>query len=156
MKKIIYVFIAVLILPLITYGQHMRRDDKGPFKKIEELEKIKIIEALGMDETTTLKFFARRTKFREEQGRLFDDSNTLLNKMEEEVKSGTKNDAELKNDLSQYWEIQNKLEKHKEEFFNSLTDILSYNQITELIVFEKKFRDEIRKVLFQERQRRLK
>ena len=154
MKNIIAALIAVLLLPLISYGQHMPHDDKGPFKKIEELEKIKIIEALGLDETTTLKFFARRTKFREEEGNLIKNSNDLLNKMEESVKNGDKNDKDFKSDISQYWENQNRIIKLREEFFNSLTDILSNKQITELLVFEKKFREEIRKVLFRDRMRR--
>ncbi len=154
MKKIITLSAFVLLLPLISYGQHMHRDDKGAFKKIEELENIKLISALGMDETTTLKFFARRTKFREQQGKLYQAANDILNKLDEAVKSGKKDDNELKNDLNQYWKIQNKLTEQKEKFFNSLTDILSYKQISELLVFERRFREEIRKMFFQERFKR--
>ncbi len=156
MKKIITVLAAVLFIPLISYGQRMHHDERGAFKKIEELENIKLINVLGMDETTTLKFFARRTRFREQQGKLYDAANDLLNKLDTTVKSGGKNDKELKNYLGQYWQIQNKILKQREEFFNSLSDILSVKQISELLVFEKRFRDEIRKMFFQERFKRRK
>lgn len=153
MKNIIFVF-SILLFSTLVNAQGMRPRDMGPLKKIEELEKIKLIEALGMDESTTLKFFARRTKFREEQTLLFQDASKILNQMEETAKkTNDKNDPEIKKLVEQYFNVEDKILKHRESFIYSLNDILTPQQTVEYLVFEKKFRDEIRNVLFKERMR---
>jgi hypothetical protein len=45
------------------------------------------------------------------------------------------------------------IEIKRNQFVNSLDDILSTEQIAKLIVFEKRFRDEIRNVLFDRKPR---
>ncbi len=152
MKNIIFVFSILLFSTLILNAQGMRQRDSGPLKKIEELEKIKLIEVLGMDESTTLKFFARRTKFRDEQTQLFQNVSNLLNQLEEmSKKSNDNNDPEIKKLVDQYFNAEDKVLEHREAFINSLNDILTSKQIAQYLVFEKKFRDEIRNVLFKER-----
>ncbi len=154
MKNLIYVFSLIIFSVLTLNAQGMRNRDAGPMKKIEELEKIKIIEALNMDEPTTLKFFARRTKFRDEQTQLFHDASKILSQIEETAKkSNDKNDPEIKKLVDKYFNIQENILKHREAFIYSLNDILNSQQIAEYMVFEKKFRDEIRNVLFKERMR---
>lgn len=154
MKNLIFVFSIFLLSTLMLNAQGMRLRDNGPLKKIEELEKIKLIEALNMDESTTLKFFARRTKFRDEQTQLFQEANKILNQMEETAKkTNDKNDPEIKKQIEQYFNVENKILQNRESFIYSLNDILASQQIAEYLVFEKKFRDEIRNVLFKERMR---
>jgi len=154
MKKLLVPFLILLMTPLAVYSQSMRHQDMGPMKKIEELEKIKLIDALGMDEQTTLRFFARRAKFKDEQRKLFNQENNLVSKLEDAVKSGKSNDADLKNMINQYLDLENQIVNTKQKFINSLPDILSYKQISELLVFEKRFREEIRNLLFRERMKR--
>jgi hypothetical protein len=154
MKKLVVLFLIVLFIPLAGYSQSMRHQDMGPMKKIEELEKIKLIDVLGMNEETTLRFFARRSKFKDEQRKLFGQENDLIGKMEDAVKSGKSNDSDLKSMISQYFDLENQIVNAKQKFINSLPDILSYKQISELLVFEKRFREEIRSLLFRERMKR--
>ncbi len=154
MKKLIIVTAIFLLGSVLACAQGMRHRESDALKKIEELEKIKIIETLGMDETTTLKFFSRRTKFRDEQSQLFQNAAKLLDQMEETAKkTGDKNDPEMRKMIDNYFEIENEIVKDRETFINSLKDILSYKQISLYLVFEKKFREEIRNVLFKERMR---
>ena len=154
MKRIISAVSFVLIAALAVNAQGMRHTEEGPLKKIEELEKIKLIETLGMDEQTTLKFFARRTKYREGQFQLFKNIGDLLDQMSDITKKNdNKNDEELKKMVDQYNDLENKILRKKQEFYNSLSDILTYNQIAKVLVFERKFKAEIRAALLQERRR---
>ena len=154
MKKILVPFFVVLFIPLVVFSQPMRHQDKGPMKKIEELEKIKLIDALGMNEETTLRFFARRAKFKSEQFKLYNEENELINKMENALQNGKTSDTDLKNMINQYFDLENQIIKSKQKFINSLPDILTYQQISKLLVFEKRFREEIRNLLFRERMKR--
>ena len=158
MKKLILLITAVLFIGGPAAAQQMPPGDmgpggdRGPDKKIEELEKIKLIDALNMDETTTLKFFARRNKFRNEMKEMASDGDNILKKINTELDKGKEADqASLKSLITQYSEIQVKMVKKRGEFINSLSDILSTDQIAKMLVFEKKFRDEIRRALFHER-----
>jgi hypothetical protein len=156
MKRIITAVSFILIAAFAVHAQDMMPppDDHGPMKKIEELEKVKLIETLGMDEQTTLKFFARRTKYREEQSQIIQNIMTVLDHISDLTKkSDGKIDDEIKKAIDQYHDLENKLLKRKQEFYNSLNDILTYKQIGKVVVFERKFREEIRAALMQDRHR---
>ncbi|MDR3628636.1 MAG: hypothetical protein P4L45_17455 [Ignavibacteriaceae bacterium] len=154
MNKLIAVVSFVLIAAFVINAQDMKRPDQGAMKKIEELEKVKLIETLGMDEQTTLKFFTRRTKYREEQSQLIKSTINLIDQMSDLTKKNDgKNDEELKKMIEQYQDLEAKLLKKKLEFYNSLNDILTYKQIAKVMVFERRFKDEIRAALMQERRK---
>ena len=70
-------------------------------------------------------------------------------KIEEEI-----NEKELNSMIDKYLSYDNEIEKEREVFIHSLSDILSVTQIAKLVVFEKKFRDEIRDILFKTRMER--
>jgi hypothetical protein len=154
MKKLVAAVSFILIAALAVNAQGIRGPEDGPMKKIEELEKIKLIETLGMDEQTTLKFFTRRTKYREDQTQLVKNSSVLLDQISDLTKKDDgKVDEELKKMIEQYQDIENKILRRKQDFYNSLNDILTYKQIAKVLVFERKFREEIRSALLQERRK---
>ena len=117
MKRIIAAVSFVLIAAFAVNAQGIKHSEEGPLKKIEELEKVKLIETLGMDEQTTLKFFARRTKYREEQTQLFKNIQDVLDQMSDiTMKNDGKNDEELKKMIDRYDDLENKILKKKQEF----------------------------------------
>ena len=65
MKRIIISSLFALLLSSFLFAQ--RGEGPGEWGRmggqIEQLEKIKIIEELNMDEETTLRFFSRRNEF---------------------------------------------------------------------------------------------
>jgi hypothetical protein len=149
MKNIFLIILISLFIPVFIFGQ-MRKDRKGPREKIEQLEKIKLIDALDMDEQTTLKFFARRNESRNRIEALNDSLDTIVDNLDSKFSNG--NDADYKNLVNKYLNIQKQIALEHTEFINSLYDILSVKQVAKLIVFEKHFRDEIRGFLFKNRQ----
>ncbi len=121
--------------------------------KIEQLEKIKIIEELNMDEETTLKFFARRNKHHVEQRELIAKRDELFKtlidsfELEEEI-----NYKEKKEEI---FKIEKEMLMQRENFLNSLRDILSEKKIIQLILFEFNFRNEVRHQFMKQGQRRM-
>ncbi len=149
MKKFIF---SILLLPLIgglCYPQG-RGDHHKIREKIEQLEKIKLIETLKMDEPTTLKFFARRSEFRDKMKALMDKEDDLLDKLDNAVNSSKEKDNSFYlNMIDQYFDLDQKTFDAKKSFITSLSDILTREQIAKLLVFQKKFREEVRDILFK-------
>ena len=121
-------------------------------ERLSQLEKIKLIETLEMDEETTLKFFARRNEHRMKIDQLVALGDEAIQKMEVILKSGKYSTTEeLKSLIEEANSIHSRIEQEKSNFINSLEDILSTEQIAKLIIFERKFKDELKRVLFRDR-----
>ncbi len=149
MKKTLSFMFIVMMIPVLVSAQGMR-DHKGPREKIEQLEKIKLIEALDMDEQTTLKFFARRNESRDRIDKLNDSLDTITDNLESKFSKGDA--GGYKELINKYLSIQKQIASEHTQFINSLYDILANEQVAKLIVFEKRFREEIRHILLRGRQ----
>ncbi len=149
MKNVASIIILMLTLSFGLYAQPRKFRDTNAMKKIEELEKIKLIESLKMNEETTLRFFARWDKFKDDQHNIIENINNLVDKMDQAVtNSNDDKNPEVKKMIKDYFDMESQLQKNRRNFINSLNDILTQTQIAKLLVFEKKFKDEIRNVLF--------
>jgi Spy/CpxP family protein refolding chaperone len=130
-------------------GSHKRR---APMKKIEELEKIKLLDVLNLDEAASAKLFTRRNQDRTKIWDLEDKINNTLQNIESEIKKGKDKDVSKIQKLNEdYCNLSMDVEKEKLSFLRSLSDILTPEQIGKYIVFERKFREEIRNLLMKER-----
>ncbi len=152
MKTLFTILVIFSItLPVFAQDKGQGRNWKGR-DKIEELEKIKLIDVLQMNEETTLKFFARRSEYQNKVKDLMSDADVQLDKISDYVKNnGNKNSAEMKKMIDEYLSYGEAIAKERANFINSLNNILSYEQISKLLVFEKHFREELRKILFKSR-----
>jgi hypothetical protein len=140
-------FLSFLILQVAIYSQDDKKGD--PREKIESLEKIKLLETLNLDEDTAVKFFARRNEHKEKMKALMDEQDAQYKKIEDKLSSLTNdNDPSLKKMIDSYLTINQKMDDERKRFFDSLSDILTLKQQAKLAIFEKRFRQEIRDILF--------
>ena len=152
MNKVIITALVMVFLTSISYPQKMREKRMQNRDKLERLEKIKLIEALDLNEEIAIRFFARRNDSRKEIENLEKKSDDLILELENSFKSDEKNQEEKqKQMISELLKTRESIEVRRNQFINSLSDILTTEQISKLIVFEKKFRDEIRNVLLDKR-----
>lgn len=152
MKNIKLVLLILLLSSTALIAQKGKWQDEEARKKIEQLEKIKIIETLEMDEETTLRFFSRQSEHKKQQDEIQDEIRTKIDDLDETLKSGrVATNEEIKTSINEINSLQLQLDKNRVDFINSLSDILSYEQIAKLIIFEKRFRNELRKLLIRER-----
>jgi hypothetical protein len=72
---------------------------------------------------------------------------TLLEKLEKEIKESGGNDKYFGDQMEILLSIEQKISKEREIYFKSLTDILTKGQIVKLLVFDNKFKRELREVI---------
>jgi len=152
MKTLYFLIVLSLMLVVSSYPQQDREKMLKQRSKLHQLEKIKLIEALNLDEDTSVKFFARRNEMQKQIETLEDKSDDILKKLESTLDVNDKNNEAVQRQLiNELGNIKEKIESTKKQFINSLNDILSTDKIVRYIVFEQKFRDEIRKIIFDKR-----
>lgn len=153
MKKVIFLVILIFFADT-TFSQIIKpRHQKGE-SRLERLEKLKLIEALELDEETTLKFFSRRTEHRRIMHSLQQKSDDKMFEIENILSKENISEAETKKLFNEYLEIERSIHNERMRFFSSLSDILTYKQINKIVIFERKFRQELKDVIIKERQRR--
>jgi len=143
---------TILVLSVSSFAQKDKWQDEEMRAKFEELEKIKLIETLEMNDETTLRFFARQSEHKNEQMKMQDEIKANLDDLDAIIKGGrvvTTN--ELKSKINAINELELQIEKNRVEFINSLPDILSYEQIAQLLLFERRFRNEVRRMIMKDR-----
>ena len=154
MKKLIpLLIIIVLVSTTLNAQRNQDRKHQVP-ERIMQLEKIKLIETLEMDEETTLKFFARKSESDREMEKIQNAMDGKLDRMEQLVNSDNLQDEEFKTALDELNLMHTKLVENKTNFIKSLNDILSYQQIAKLVLFERKFREELRRAIFKDRKKK--
>ncbi len=146
--------LLMLVFAITAFGQ--RHEGFGIKKKnrskIDELEKVKLIEILDMDEETTLKFFSRRNEFRNVTESLMENRDNLLNDFHDIIIEDEIEDKSVYSDhVNKILEIEKSIVNKRIEFIYSLEDILTEKQIGKLVVFESKFRKDLRDLLFRHR-----
>ncbi len=134
--------------------QYNRGEGFQNFKnKLEELEKLKIIDALHMDEKTTLRFFARRDEHKTKIKNYREEQKRLLDEMYNGIQKDSLNNAQLNEKIKEYLNIDDQIEKEQVRFINSLSDILTTKQISQLLIFQNKWMQDIRDLLLRHRPR---
>jgi len=155
MKSVIFILCLIIILPEKASAQqpHAPMRDKKFRDKIEQLEKIKLIEILNLDEETTLRFFSRQSAHRDEEIKLINQKEELVDQLKnyftegKELPKGETFESLNKKIIEQ----EKKMINQRTEFIKSLKDILNEEQISKLIVFESSFRREIRDMILEKR-----
>ena len=142
-------FVLIFLTQMISAQEHFTKGRWGmQGGRISELEKIKLIEELQLDEETTLRFFSRRSSHQGIQKQIAFKRDSLLTLLSQKIEKDD-NKIDYQKEIDEILNIDKELLDERVRFFKSLDDILSYKQIAELLIFEKKFRSEIRKQILR-------
>lgn len=150
--KTIILFLILLIIPA-SYSQNKMKMHKDRMNKLEQLERLKLIDVLDLDEETTLRFFVRQKELRKRMEEFKKEGEKLLTKMKYLIENDNKKDK-LKNTIEHYLALGEKIGNKKTGFVKSLSDIFTEEQIAKLLIFEMKFREDIRGMLFKMRKKK--
>ena len=147
--------IILLATNLIMFGQdYHKKGERQFFNKYEQLEKIKLLEILNLDEETAIKFFARMNEHKNTQMNLLEAKKKYLDKIEQLLDTN-KPGNEFREIVEEINGIEIKLIKQKVDFFESIRDLLSDEQVAKLILFDYKFKKDIRDLLIEKGRNRL-
>ncbi len=123
-------------------------------ERFKELEKIKLLESLNLDEETAIRFFTRRNKFLNEQQKLFNQRENLVKEAENFLKEKNLKDKDYDVMINKIKLVEDKLLNSRQKFFESVEDILTKEQTIKLFIFDYKFKQEIRKMLMKRGKRK--
>jgi len=147
MKNTLLIILLSLIIGVSGYAQEKKH---FAHKRLEELEKLKLIEILNMNEETTLKFFARRNSYKDKMEALNDKLSDKADMIQNMVKDNP-DKTKLKNAVKDYLDLEAKITRERADYIHSLSDILNEEQIAKVVIFERIFREQIREIIFRER-----
>jgi hypothetical protein len=138
--KISALFILAMVLCL---RPALAQDDFR--EKIQEIKLEKLTKKLELDETTKSTFIEKYKAFSSSMKELNLKRAKTYKLMTENIESGSGLDS-IVNQLLYYEE---QINQKREDFVNDMKSLLSSQQIAKMIVFERKFNNEIKKLLKQ-------
>jgi hypothetical protein len=137
--------VLLLAAPLTTIAQPDEPFGPGR-KRIEELRKMKLIEALDLNEDQTTKIFVREKEFRKKEHALVEKRKQILGRLGELTKSNGA-DAEKLKEIASLRDLGNEMVQQRYDYMMSLKDVLSTQQLAKMVLFEDRFMTELRNVL---------
>lgn len=146
-----FLFLVLLLTFISSYAQDMRRGDFPRMHRIEQLERVKLIESLNLSEEQAVRFFARRNDHRREIESLNDKIDQSMEEIDRIINSGDVKESTLKKLNEEILSYREKIESKRKQFILSLNDILTTEQISKLLLFERRFHEEIRALIIQKR-----
>ncbi len=153
MNKLLYFLFMLFIVSTQIYAQPNRGKNPRNMDKIAQLEKIKLMEILELDEETSIKFFMRFKEHREKMRENMDKIDLLIDDMRTKIEDGVidKNEILYKKLNEEFISLDNSGKKIRTDFIQSLTDLLTPIQITKLLIFERTFRNEMQDLLIKQK-----
>lgn len=146
MRSVIFYLIISLTFPLFAQEE----DTIEPYqrKRIEEFKKLKLVEVLDLTEEESVRFFPRYNELQNKIRELQMKKDETVDDLQAIVKGGEKNFVTKKYDelVRRLAQINEEGEKVKANFIYSLEEFLPKFKIAKLIVFEREFFREIRKI----------
>lgn len=151
-KKHISTLLLLMLLGMPAFAQ-LGPPDGEPRARLEELRRLKMIEALDLTEEQAVRLTVREKAFREEESKERSKREALL----EELRGQIENDADetaLRATLEKLEKLSLAVVSRKHDYLRSLSDFLSTEQIAQMVLFEHHFAREIRRILGNSRRGR--
>jgi len=153
MKNVIFFFTVTVLLSLSFPATQVRAQDKHekPLQKVDQLEKVKLIEYLNLNDDTNVKLLSRRKDFKAKTRSYYKAIDSLITELESYDGKSDKQNPSIKKCIEEYQRLELLIMKNRQEYINSLYEILTPEQVGKYIVFEKKFKREIQDYIFKTR-----
>ena len=122
--------------------------------RLKELEQVKLIETLDLDEETTLRFFSRRNEYLDQQKEIIKQREEVITNIENKLNEGA--DTEYLEMVDEVVNFEMKMLNLRKSFLNSLTEIFTQEEIAKFLVFQVKFKREVRNAFLRKGRDRMK
>ncbi len=155
MKKLI-----MLLFVIFSVGISQAQPSGGPppmggrsMERIERFKKMRLVEMLDLKEDQSVRFFARFNDFENTRRELNRQKDETLDKIERLIRNKA-DQKEYEKIFDEVETVNRKIGEEKLKFFNSLTDLLAIEQRAKLILFERRFENELREAVKEAQERR--
>lgn len=125
-------------------------------ERLERYKKVRMLEALHLDEETGLKLVARYNRNRTMIKEFETDRSTLIDKLNTQVRTNA-DEKEFQKTFDALIETENMISESRKKYLDELKEIFTNKQIAEYMIFERDFMHDLRgivKDVQRERQRK--
>ncbi|MFA6456881.1 MAG: hypothetical protein WCW40_08675 [Bacteroidota bacterium] len=147
MNKSMISLLCCIMMGALVYAQPpgpMGERFQHQMERLDRYKKIRMVEALNLDDETGLKLVTRYNKHRERMRELESERSVLIDKLDEQVRSNA-NDGDLQKSFNDFFDVEKKTSEARKKFLEELKEIFTNKQIAEFIVFERDFMKDLRK-----------
>jgi hypothetical protein len=134
------------VLPLYAQMDGPPPGERPGRERFEQLRRMKLIEALDLNEEQAVRLTVREKEFRETEDQKGKERREILKELQDLVENDA-DAAELLAVLAKMNEFHVAMVKEKHAFLLSLRDFLSVTQVAQMVLFEHKFTEEIKRLL---------
>ncbi|MBE0645097.1 MAG: hypothetical protein IH600_13520 [Bacteroidetes bacterium] len=146
MKTTLLLLSMTIFLFTAAYAQDDPLPEGKGRERLEQLRRIKMIDALDLNEEQALRLSVREKEFREGERALLEKRKGIIKGLHGLIEEKA-DDSALRNQLVHLDEIDAQIAHEKHTFLLSLNDFLSMQQIAKIVLFEQHFRQEVRRLL---------
>ncbi len=158
MKPFATIWIVALVSTVVTAAVWAQDVPPPPMhgraaERLEQYKKVRLMDALKLDEETSVRFMARYNKQLEDLRQIGKERNTIVDRIETLVKQGG-TDAVVQSSIDDLTKVEAKLAGVRQNFLSDLHSILTPRQIAQYVVFERDFNRNLRDALRERAQDR--
>jgi len=115
-------------------------------ERVEQYKKIRMMEVLGMDEQTSIRFFARYNKNLEVMKDLRKKQVEALAQIQK-LRKGRASDDDYAKVITDLRSLEDQVSQTKSKYIDDLKDVLTNKQRAEYLVFELRFQQNLRELV---------
>jgi hypothetical protein len=145
MKQIFAYLLFIVVFSALVFGQN-RQNPGPPAQRVEQFKKLRLIEALKLDEETSVRFFAKYAKHEEAMRKINVDREAFVNSLEDMRRPGA-SDAEIDKVVKELIGMDAKVTEERTRFYEDIKGVLSMRQVADLLVFERNFSRNLRQLM---------
>jgi hypothetical protein len=143
-KKLLLVFSGMAMLFVTLSAQETQPPVQGKAaERVEQFKKIRMMEVLGMDEQTSIKFFARYNKNAEVMKELRQKQIQALTQIQN-LRKNKASDNDYAKVITDLRSLEEQVNQTKSKYIDDLKDVLTNKQLAEYLVFELRFQQNLR------------
>jgi hypothetical protein len=124
-------------------GQAPDQARRPAAERIEQFKKLRLMEILGLDEQTSIRFFARYNKHQETMRDVRQKQMEVFQQIQS-LRRSQAPDADYQRVLSELRGLEQRSNETKLKYMDELSEILTKKQVAEYIVFEVRFQQNLR------------
>ena len=155
MKQTVTLLLGILVFAAALPAQPRHGDRSQWPDRIESYKKVRMLEALKLEEDQSVKFVSRYDKHQEIMRGFDKQRNDLIDNLDSLSRSGAA-DAQFDDIYGSLMDIDKKIAGERQKFLSELKEILSNKQIAVYIVFERNFIKELRQAVRDVQRERMK
>jgi hypothetical protein len=149
-----HIFLILLLLPVLALSQRQEQFGGRSMERLESLKKVRLLEAMKLDEEKGLKLISRYNDHRNQIREMERTRMSIIEKLEKNIAAGV-TDAEFQKSFNELSVVEKNIADTRAKYVNELKEVLTHKQIAEYLVFERNFAREIRNVFKEEQKKRI-